>query len=308
MREADELGAAPKAVTVAEIIADYVNGKRGVSNDGAWRVFRRRGEIVTQGIGRVKMRDLTPLIVKRWRDGLCPRYGFGTINGIVGILRTASRQAYRDGVIPSVPGMPQAYPEPPPRQGFFEHADFVAMHAALPEWAADALAFGYHTGWRRNEILYLEWSEVDLAGGMIHLSPKRSKNRQGRDWPILGPIKSALEKRQGARVLGLPWVFHKDGSKIVSGTWARYWQMAREETGREGLMFHDCRRTMARNFDIAGVRRATAMKLMGHKSESMYRRYNIVNQRDLEDGVGKLNELMDEHDDGKVLPFKKKAK
>ena len=43
-----------------------------------------------------------------------------------------------------------------------------------------------------------------------------------------------------------------------------------------------------RNLERAGVPRSVAMKLVGHKTESMYRRYAIVAESDLREGVGKL--------------------
>ena len=41
----------------------------------------------------------------------------------------------------------------------------------------------------------------------------------------------------------------------------------------------------------AGVPRSVAMKLVGHRTESIYRRYAIVSQRDLAEGVAKLAAL-----------------
>jgi hypothetical protein len=46
-----------------------------------------------------------------------------------------------------------------------------------------------------------------------------------------------------------------------------------------------------RNLERAGVPRSVAMKLTGHKTESIYRRYAIVSEGDLSEGVKKLAAL-----------------
>ena len=54
------------------------------------------------------------------------------------------------------------------------------------------------------------------------------------------------------------------------------------------------RRTAVRNLERAGVSRSVAMKLTGHKTESVYRRYAIVSEGDLAHGVAKLAALHEE--------------
>ena len=56
-------------------------------------------------------------------------------------------------------------------------------------------------------------------------------------------------------------------------------------------MVHDFRRTAVRNLERAGVPRSVAMKLTGHKTEAVYRRYAIVSEADLSEGVKKLAAL-----------------
>jgi hypothetical protein len=58
-----------------------------------------------------------------------------------------------------------------------------------------------------------------------------------------------------------------------------------------GRIVHDLRRTAVRNLERAGVPRSVATPLTGHKTESIYRRYVIVAEADLREGVAKLATL-----------------
>ena len=66
------------------------------------------------------------------------------------------------------------------------------------------------------------------------------------------------------------------------------WTSAWEAAGVAGRIRHDFRRTAVRNLERAGVPRSVAMKITGHKTESVYRRYAIVRDADLQDAVRKL--------------------
>jgi integrase len=54
---------------------------------------------------------------------------------------------------------------------------------------------------------------------------------------------------------------------------------------------HDFRRTVVRRYERAGVARSVAMKLTGHKTEPVYRRYAFVNHADLREALTKVAAL-----------------
>src|SRR5207248_1474450 len=92
-----------------------------------------------------------------------------------------------------------------------------------------------------------------------------------------------VEKRTNAVI---PWVFCRpDGVCIYR--FYEPWQAACKAAGIQRIP-HDFRRTAVRNLERAGVPRTTAMAMIGHKTESIYRRYGIVDQGMLEMGTAKL--------------------
>ena len=66
-------------------------------------------------------------------------------------------------------------------------------------------------------------------------------------------------------------------------------RQAVKQAGIKNLRFHDLRHCAATNLHRAGVDTITAMKIIGHKSERVHRRYNSVAERDLTQAATKLH-------------------
>jgi integrase len=71
-------------------------------------------------------------------------------------------------------------------------------------------------------------------------------------------------------------------------SFGKAFKTACKDAGVPGRILHDFRRTAVRNLERAGVPRSVAMRLVGHKTESVYRRYAIADERDLRVAVERL--------------------
>ena len=170
------------------------------------------------------------------------------------------------------------------RQGFFEHSEFESVVAKLPGPINEIARFGYLSGWRRGEIVPLKWEAVDRNSREVRL--KTSKNGLGRVLPLEGELWSLIERRWAARSFEQDdettkiseLVFHRDGRPIVD--FRKAWNEAFKAAKVGRRLFHDLRRTAVRNMVRAGVPQSVAMTISGHKTPSMFQRYNVTSGTD----------------------------
>ena len=173
------------------------------------------------------------------------------------------------------------------------------------------MTFAYFTGWRRGEILGLKWSQVDLAAKSVRIEADATKNKKARTIALHGELLEAIEgqweKRKVAGIPGqsptllCPYVFHRDGKPLSdfrdggekASVTAGLGQMIEiEENGKKkkkyvGKILHDFRRTAVRNMTRAGVPERVAMMVSGHKTRSVFDRYDIVSDDDLREAARK---------------------
>ena len=215
-----------------------------------------------------------------------------TVNRELAIVRRAFRLAFRGGALASMPFVPMLK-EDNARQGFFERAEFDAILKHLPAYLHPPLEFMYTTGWRKSEVFSLTVAQVDLTAQIVRLEVGTTKSGEGRMFMLTDALHKLLKKQltsiEALKKRGTicPWVFHRsDGSQIKSLRAA--WDMATDAAGYPAKLLHDFRRTAVRNLERAGVARSSAMKMVGHATESIYRRYAIQDEAMLREASAKL--------------------
>jgi integrase len=118
------------------------------------------------------------------------------------------------------------------------------------------------------------------------LRPQISKNHEGRVLPLSADLHAIIARRAAERHDLVPLVFHRHGQPVRD--FRKAWATACTKAGCPGRLFHDLRRTAVRNMVRAGGPEKVAMAISGHQTRSIFDRYNIVNERDIHDGLTKV--------------------
>ena len=233
--------------------------------------------------------DLDAYVVQRLGQGVSR----GTIGRELAVLRRGFRLALENNLVSRVPAFPTL--KAGVRTGFVDEETYRRLHAALPDPYNDLLTVGFALGWRRGELLGLRWDQVDVAHGVARLEPGTTKTGEGRE-VYLGEFPALLDlfrrRHAAARALGIPWVFWRRRGRPVTESGLRHaWQKAKTALGLT-LVPHDLRRSAVRNLERAGVPRSVSMKITGHASESIFRRYAITTPADTRPALAKVAALI----------------
>jgi len=226
-----------------------------------------------------------------------------TIHFELWVTRRAYRVARDAGMVRSVPEMPRMKVHV--RHGFVTPEQWLDIRGRLRLELADAGDVALLTGAREMEVLGLPWSDVDLEQRVIHLRATKTGQPRAVPFGSYPQLAEVLERRIAERErlkhsgVITPWVFcsafgqplfktRKSGDRELFTALRDEWNAACRDAGRPGTLFHDLRRSAARNLERASVPRSIAMKLCGW-TERMYSRYAIGSESEIETALGELS-------------------
>lgn len=260
------------------------------------RSYKDRVEIVRNQLipffGGMVMTEMKPVDVESFRaqrkkrDGTVPC--LQTINNDHIVLKHCLNLAIRRGLIVTNPASAVPLPDPHnERDRVLSQAEWERLYEVAKPHLKPILLLAYQLGQRFSEIVNLTWDRVDLQRGFITLRAVDTKTKKPRRVPLTPAVKAMLQDLAKVRRLTTAHVFLYEG-KPVKGI-KRTFKTALKDAGIQDFRFHDLRHCASTNLRRAGVDTATAMRIVGHKSEKMWKRYNAMEESDLLNAASKLH-------------------
>jgi integrase len=210
-----------------------------------------------------------------------------TVQRELACLRRALRLGFQAGKVFRVPPFPSITVNNA-REVYFEREEYERLLTELPDdFIRPLVTLAYWIGFRRGELLKLEWRQVDLDKGTIRLGIGTTKNKDGRVVYLPAEALAALKdwrertttlEREKSKIISR--VFHREGEPVDFFPY-KSWRSACKRAKIPGRRPHDFRRTMARNYRRSGEAEGVIMKIGGWKTRSVFERYNIVAEDDL---------------------------
>ena len=195
-------------------------------------------------------------------------------------------------LVSRVPKFPKLQ-EGEPCKGFLRPELYRKLLVELPEDLQLLFVIAYHVGLRKGALLRIKWEQVDLKASCIWMEGKKA-NRKPE--PVAVPIYGDMARFIEAQPRQSQLLFAR-GSKPIKD-FRESWSLACARAGVPDLLFHDLRRTAVRNLRRAGVAESVIMKITGHRTRGVFKRYNITDQTDTRE-AGRMAEefLAREHDE-----------
>ena len=308
-------------ITVSELAQDFlqeyrINSRKSLPDaEARWRIH------LEPWFGRVRASRVTSDLINRYVEHRQAEAKNATINRELAALRRMFSLAMQASP-PKVGRAPKIrrLPEDNVRKGFLTDDPYEKLAErcrAVGLWLESMLEVGYVFGWRADEVRKLRVWQIELGNRRIILEVGSTKNKEGRMVKFMAGTK--LERLLTECCRGKrhdDFLFTREGGKPIKDFRGIWWRVCSEaglthrlckecdtevdeklfcpnckehrntkQVKNVGLLFHDLRRTAARNARAAGVHEEVIMKMGGWKTRSVFSRYAIIAEADLDDAV-----------------------
>ena len=263
--------------TLASVLQRYSREVTPLKKGASVELLRIR-VILRHKITQTPLSHLTSTHIAQYRDDRLKLVAAGTVRRELSILSHAPETARKewDYHLPSNPvaGIRNP-PEPRGRdrrlEGDEEQRLLDACMRSTNHWLLPLVCFALETAMRRGELLTLEWQDVHVAQGWVHLPD--TKNGSPRDVP-LSPKAQAILTDLPHDLSDRVFPVHFEALKSA-------WRRLLGRSGVVGLRFHDLRHEATSRFFEKGLNVMEVAAITGHRDLRMLQRYTHLRAEDL---------------------------
>ena len=282
-----------KRRTVVELFDRYRRTVLHHKRPATIRTQRQQIDWWQSRIGHVRLLDVTPALLTQHRDALTEGHSPTTVRRYLALLNHVFVVARREwqwvdrNPLEHV-GKPK---EPPGRVRFLSESERPRLLDACRLSSSPDLypivLMALSTGARKNEILSIAWTAIDLSRQLATF--EHTKNAARRSVPIAGELGRILRQRAKVRRIDTALVFPRpDGLAPIDIRSA--WETALRRAEIEDFRFHDLRHSAASYLAMSGASLAEIADVLGHKTLAMVNRYAHLSDQHTAAVVSRMNE------------------
>jgi len=287
---------------------------RRLNDKPSYKTHKRINKHLVPAFGKLKPEEITTELLNAYRSRRNREAGsVATVNSELRLLRAALKLGAQSTPptvdsqnLPSFKNIIRDEAEKKlARTGTITDEQYHKILDALAKHLKPVFVTAYWTGIRAKELKFVRRSNVNFSENIITLNASEIKAGDLRVAPMNDEVKAALMKWEdftAANFPRTPWLFHLQGEQI--GSWKTGWNAAlkrcglrvhvfnpdgspkmriakngkRVKTWKNLVTFHDTRRTMITRLDEAGIDERDTMKVGGHSTPSINRRFNQSKQ------------------------------
>lgn len=301
----------PKAIlTVADVWERYLKGYELAGKKAAWRQRMAwkhlKGTFEKMRPEQVTTASLIDYQQARKAEGASNATVNRELSALSAAIVYGAKMTVEGGkpLLERVPIFPTKLKESAPRSGFITDVQYATLAANCnPLWLRAFLACAYTFGFRRGELLNLQVRQVDFFDRWIILEAGTTKNGDSRKAYMTGDLFELMKACCSGKKPDAHVFTREDGSSVTD--LREDWQSAcaaaglgkyvpaRNASGEDyqkyvGLTPHDLRRSAVRRMVRSNIPQSVAMRISGHKTAAVFRRYDICDESDLQDATRKL--------------------
>ena len=245
--------------------------------------------------GNLVLSDVTPGRIEKYRSHRLTRDKVqnATVNRETAFMKASFNMAIKNRKATENPvGFVKKLKEPDAKLCFLSREEIARLIASCNKYFKPIVICALTTGMRKSEILDLQWNEVDMNKGLIHIS--NTKNGRIRHIPICGllarTLKECFEWSNGTHVF-----CNTDGGKYhsIDGVW----KLTLNRAGISNFRFHDLRHTAGSYLVMLGIDLVTVKEILGHRTLEMTLRYAHLSKSHVREAMEILGTKMDTYMD-----------